>query len=194
MDHSIPGLPDHHQLLEFTQTRVHWVSDAIQPFIFCHPLLLWPSIFPSIRVFSNESALHTRWPKYWSFSFSISPSNEYSWLISFRMDWLDLLTPPHNAEAKTVQRERQPNWAGAPREGFTVKTQLELSLWGWVRAQLHSQMGEGHSTQREQHVQSDTVYESGFKLLSHNCPSHINHTSFWDWNKHRQNCLSWKLL
>ena len=59
--------------------------------ILCHPLLLLPSIFPSIRVFSNESALHIRWPKYWSFSFSISPSNEYSGLISFRMDWLVLL-------------------------------------------------------------------------------------------------------
>ena len=59
--------------------------------ILCRPLLLLPSIFPSIRVFSNESALHIRWPKYWSFSFSISPSNEYSGLISFRMDWLDLL-------------------------------------------------------------------------------------------------------
>ena len=59
--------------------------------IFCHPLLLLPSVFPSIRVFSSESALHIRWPKYWSFSFSISPSKEYSGLISFRMDWLDLL-------------------------------------------------------------------------------------------------------
>ena len=59
--------------------------------ILCHPLLLLPSIFPSIRVFSNESVLHIRWPKYWSFSFSISPSHEYSGLISFRMDWLDLL-------------------------------------------------------------------------------------------------------
>ena len=59
--------------------------------ILCHLLLLLPSIFPSIRVFSNESVLHIRWPKYWSFSFSISPSNEYSGLISFRMDWLDLL-------------------------------------------------------------------------------------------------------
>ena len=60
--------------------------------ILCHPLLLWPSVFPSIRVFSNESALRIRWPKYWSLSFNISPSNEYSGLISFRMDWLDLLT------------------------------------------------------------------------------------------------------
>ena len=59
--------------------------------ILCHPLLLLPSIFPSVRVFSNKSILHIRWPKYWSFSFSISPSNEYSGLISFRMDWLNLL-------------------------------------------------------------------------------------------------------
>ena len=59
--------------------------------ILCHPLLLWPSVFSSIRVFSNESVLRIRWPKYWSFSFSISPSNEYSGLISFRMDWLNLL-------------------------------------------------------------------------------------------------------
>ena len=88
MDHSTPGLPVHHQHPEFTQIYIHCVGDAIQP---SHPLLLLPSIFPSIRVFSKESVLHIRWPKYWSFSFSISPSNEYSGLISFRMDWLDLL-------------------------------------------------------------------------------------------------------
>ena len=91
MNHSKPGLPVHHQLLEFTQTHVHRVSDAIQPFILCCPLLLLPSIFPNIRVFSNESALCITWPKYWRFTFNISPSNEYSGLISFRMDWLDLL-------------------------------------------------------------------------------------------------------
>ena len=71
--------------------------ELVMPFnllILCCPLLLLPSIFPSIRVFSNESVLHIRWPKYWSFSFSISPSNEYSGLISFRMDWLDLLAVP----------------------------------------------------------------------------------------------------
>ena len=92
MNHSMPGLPVHHQLPEFTQTHVHWGSDAIQPShpLLC-PLLLLPSIFPSIRVFSNESALCIRWPKYWSFSFNISPSNEHPGLISFRMDWLDLL-------------------------------------------------------------------------------------------------------
>ena len=91
MDCSKPGFPVHHQLPEPTQIHVHRVNDAIQP---SHPLstlLLLPSIFPSIRVFSNESVLHIRWPKYWSFNFSINPSNEYSGMISFRMDWLDLL-------------------------------------------------------------------------------------------------------
>ena len=90
MDFSTARLPIHHQYLELTQTHVHWVGDAIHHLILCHPLLFPPSIFPSIRAFSNESGLLMRWPKYWSFSFSISPSNEYSGLISFRMDWLDL--------------------------------------------------------------------------------------------------------
>jgi len=91
MDCSMPCFPALHQLPELTQTHVHRVSDTIQS---SHPLLSppsFPSIFPSTRVFSNESALHIRWPKYGSFCFSISPSNEYSGLISFRMDWLDLL-------------------------------------------------------------------------------------------------------
>ena len=91
MDRSTPGLPVHHQLPEFTQTHVHWVGDAIQP---SHP----PSSpsppafnFSSIKVFSNESVLCIWWPKYCSFNFNISPSNEHPGLISFRMDWLDLL-------------------------------------------------------------------------------------------------------
>ena len=112
MNHSMPGLPVHHQLLEFTQTHVHRVSDAIQP---SHPLLS-PSppapIPPSIRVFSNESTLCMRWPKYWSFSFSISPSKEIPGLI-FRMDWLDLLAVQgtlkrllqhHSSKASILQR------------------------------------------------------------------------------------------
>ena len=90
MDCSTPGLPVCHQLPEFTQTHVHWVSDAIQPSHPLSPLLLLSSIFPSIRVFSNKSALRIRWPNYWTFSFTISPSNEHPRLISFRMDWLDL--------------------------------------------------------------------------------------------------------
>ena len=91
MDCSTPGLPVHHQLPEFTQTHVHWVGDTIHPSILCHPFLLVPLIFPSIRVFSNESVLCIRWPKYWTFGFNISPSNEYSGLVSFRMEWLDVL-------------------------------------------------------------------------------------------------------
>ena len=85
------GFPVHYQLLELALTHVHWIDDAIQPFHPLSPLLLLPSIFPSIRVFSNELVLLIRWTKYWSFSFSISPSNEYSGLISFRIDWIDLL-------------------------------------------------------------------------------------------------------
>ena len=91
MNRSTPGLPVHHQPPEFTQTHVHRVSDAIQYLILCCLLVLLPSIFPNIRVFSNESGLHIRWLKYWSFSFNISSSNEHPGLISFRMDWLDLL-------------------------------------------------------------------------------------------------------
>ena len=91
MNRSTPGLPVHHQLPEFTQTHVPRISDAIQPSHPLRPLLLLPPIPPSIRVFSNESTLRMRWPKYWSFSFSISPSNEHTGLISFRMDLLDLL-------------------------------------------------------------------------------------------------------
>ena len=87
---STSGFPVLHCLPEFAQTHVHWVSGDIQSSILCYPLLL-PSIFPSIRVFSNESVLSIRWPEYWSFSFSISSSSEYSRLISFRIDWLDLL-------------------------------------------------------------------------------------------------------
>ena len=91
MNCTTPGFPVLHYLLELGQTHVHWIGDAIQPSHPYHPLLLPPSVFPSIRVFSNESALHIRWPNYWSFSFSISPSSECSGLISFRIEWLDLL-------------------------------------------------------------------------------------------------------
>ena len=90
MDCSTPGFPILHYLPKLVQTHVHWVSDAIQPScLLSSPFP--PSAFPSIRVFFNKLAFRIRWPKYWSFSFSISPSNEYSGLISFRIDWLDLL-------------------------------------------------------------------------------------------------------
>ena len=111
-DCSTPGLSVHHQLSEFTQTHVHWVSDAIQP---SHPLSSpSPPTFnlPQHQGLFNESVLCIRWPKYWSFSFSISPSNEYSGLISFRVDWLDLLAvqgtlksllQPHSSKASILR-------------------------------------------------------------------------------------------
>ena len=115
MDCSTPGLPVHLEVN--SQSLIKLMSiESVMPsnhLTFCHPLLLLPSIFPSISVFSSESVLHIRWPKYWSFSFSISPSNEYSELISFRMDWLDLLAvqgtlksllQQHNLKASILQR------------------------------------------------------------------------------------------
>ena len=112
------------QLLATPWTAAHQVSmsiinsrsllklmsiESVMPFnhlILCHPLLLLPSIFPSIRVFSNESSLHIRWPKYWSFSFSISPSNEHPGLISFRMHWLVLLAVQGTLSSPTPQSKR----------------------------------------------------------------------------------------
>uniref|UniRef100_A0AC11CUW2 Uncharacterized protein n=1 Tax=Ovis aries TaxID=9940 RepID=A0AC11CUW2_SHEEP len=113
MNHSTPGLPVDHQLLEFTQTQS---IESVMPsshLILCRPLLLLPPIPPSIRVFSNESTLHMRWPKYWSFSVSIIPSKEIPGLISFRMDWLDLfevqgtlksLLQHHSSKASILRR------------------------------------------------------------------------------------------
>ena len=108
---STPGFPVHHQLPELAQTHVHWVGDAIQ--ISHSLLLLLPSIFPSIRLFSNESVLRIRWPKYRNFTFSINPSNEYSGMISFRIDWFELLAVQgalksllqhHSSKAAILQR------------------------------------------------------------------------------------------
>ena len=113
MNRSTPGLPVHHQLklmsIESVMTSSH--------LILCCPLLFPPSIFPSIRVFSNESVLCIRWPKYWSFSFSISPSNEHSGLISFRMDWLDLLAV--QGTLKSLLQEEEPRWRRS-RTGRTL--------------------------------------------------------------------------
>ena len=86
-----PGFPVHHQLLEFAQTHINRAGDAINPLILCRPLLFLPSVFPGIRFYSNESVICIRWPKYLSFSFNINHFDEYSGLISFRTDWLDLL-------------------------------------------------------------------------------------------------------
>ena len=122
-DYNTPGFPVLHYLLEFAQTHVHWVSDAIQP---SHPLS--PSSPPAFDLsqhqglFPNESALHIRWPKYWSFSFSISPSNEYSRLISFRTDWFN-----HHAVQGTLQ-ESSP----APHQFFGTQPSL------WSNSHIHT--------------------------------------------------------
>ena len=116
MNRSTPGLPVHHHLPEFTQTHVHRVRDAIQP---SHPLsspsppALNP---PSIRVFSNESTLHMRWPKYWSFSFSIIPSKKFLGLTSFRMDWLDL--PAVQGTLKSLFQHHSSNASILRRSAF----------------------------------------------------------------------------
>ena len=128
MDSSTLGFPVHHQFLELIQTHVHRVTDVIQP---SHPLFSpSPPAFnlPSIRVFSNESVLLIRWPKYWSFSFSISLFNEYSELIFFRMDRLDLLA---------VQRDAQES---SPTTQFKGINSLALSfLYGPTLTSLHDQ-------------------------------------------------------
>ena len=111
-------LPVHHKLPELSQTHVHWWVMPSNHLILCHPLLLPPSIFPSIRVFTNESALPIRWPKCWSFSLSISPSNEYSGLISFRIDWFDLLAVQRTLRTLLQHHNSKAQFFGA-----------RLSLW-----------------------------------------------------------------
>ena len=105
MDRSTPGSPVLHYLQECTQIHVFESVMLFNHLIHCRSLLFLPSIFPSIRVFSNELALHIRWPKYWSFSFSRSPSNEYLGLISFRTDWFDLLVVQRTLKSSPIPRK-----------------------------------------------------------------------------------------
>ena len=121
------GLAVHHQLPEFTQTHVHRVRDAIQP---SHPFSSFPQSLPSsIRVFSNESTLRMRWPKYWSFSFSIIPSKEHPGLISFRMDWLDLLAV--QGTLKSLLQHHSSKLLQVPQLSPTI-------TWGiWIRGPQH---------------------------------------------------------
>ena len=129
MDCSAPGLPVYHRLPEFTQTHsIEFVMPS-NHLILCHPLLHLPSIFPSIRVFSNESVLCIRQPKYWSLSFSISPSNEYSGLISLRMDWLDLLQPKRLSRVFSNATVQKHQFFG---------TQLSL----WSNTHIHTRLLE----------------------------------------------------
>ena len=125
MNHSTPGLPVYHELWSLTQLMS---TESVMPsnhLILCHPLLLLPLIFPSIRVFFNESVLRIRWPTYWNFSFSISLSNEYSGLISFRMDWLDLL--PVEGTLKSLLRHHS-------SKASIFCTQLSL----WSNSHIHT--------------------------------------------------------
>ena len=121
MNGSMPGFPVLKCLPEFAQTHVHWVIDVIQPPHPCCPLLLLPSIFLSIRVFSSELVLCIRWPKYWSFNFSISPSNKYSGLISFRIDWFDLFEAQGTLKSLLQhQFENINSWALSLLYGLTL--------------------------------------------------------------------------
>ena len=138
MDCCTAGFPVHHQLPEPAQTHVHQVCDAIQPsHPLYHPLLLQPSIFPSIWVFSKESVLHISWPKDWSFSYSISPPNEYLGLISFRMDWLDLLAVQgtvksllqHNSSKASILRLSAFLTVQLSQPYMTTEKSIALTRW-----------------------------------------------------------------
>ena len=139
MDSSTPGLPVLHHLPGFVQTHVHRVRPS-NHLILCHPLLL-PSIFPSIRVLSNESALLIRWPKYWSFSFSISPSNEYSASIFFRMDWFYLLAVQGTVKSLLQHRSSKASvlWHSAffmvqvSHPYMTTGKTIALTRWTFVK-------------------------------------------------------------
>ena len=140
MNCSTPGLPVHHQLPEFTQTHVIELVMPSSHLILCRPLLLLPPIPPSIRVFTNESTLHKRWPKYCSFSFNINPSNEHPGVISFRMDWLDILAiqgtlksllQHHSSKASILRRSAF----------FTVQLShpyMTTGKWGIIRPKLNT--------------------------------------------------------
>ena len=138
MDCSMPGLPVHHQLPEFTQTHAHRAVMPSSHLILCCPLLQ-PSIFPSIRVFSRESVLRIRWPKYWSFS-SISPSNEHSGLISFRMDWFELLAVPgtlksliqHHSSKASILRCSAFFTFQLSHPYMTIGKTIALTIWTFV--------------------------------------------------------------
>ena len=139
MDCSTPGFPVPHYLPEFAQTHVHCVSDAIH-LILCRTLPFLPSIFPNIRVFSNESAFPIRWPKYWSFSFSVSPANEHSQLISFRMDWFDLLAVQgtlesllqHHSSKASVLRCSAFFMAQLSHPYMPTGQTTALTIWTWL--------------------------------------------------------------
>ena len=122
MDCNMPGFPVLHHLLKLFQTHIHWIVMPSKLLILCHLFLFLPSIFPRIRIFSNQSALHIRWPKYLNFSFSISPSNEYSGLTSFRMDWLDLFAVQSNSrESSSTPQFESINSSGSHSQAWLLE-------------------------------------------------------------------------
>ena len=133
MDCSTPGFPVPYYLPEFAQTHVHWVIMPSNHLNLCHPLLFLPSVFPSIRVFSNELALCIRFPKYWSFSFSISPPNKYSELISLRIDWFDISLQSKGLSSvfsnTTIQKH----------QSFSTQPSL------WSNSHIHTWLLKNHS-------------------------------------------------
>ena len=152
MYYSMPGFPsivNSHSLLKLMSIELVMPSNHL---ILCHPLHLLPSIIPSIRVFSNESVLHIRWPKYWSFSFNISPSNEHSGLISFRMDWLDLL-----AVQETLKSLLQHNSSRASILWFSAFFTVQLS---------HPYMTTGKTIALTRQTFVDKVMALLFNMLS----------------------------
>ena len=140
MNRSTPGLPVHHHLLEFTQTHIHRVVMPSSHLILCRPLLLLPPIPPSITVFSNESTLCMRWPNCWSFSFSIIPSKEIPGLISFRMDWLDILAVQGTLKSLLQHLSSKASilWHSAffilqlPHPYMTTGKTIALTRWAFV--------------------------------------------------------------
>ena len=140
MDSSTPGFLVLPHLLELAQTHVHLVVMPSNHLILCHPLFLLPSIFPSIRVFSKESALRIRWPKCWSFSFSVSPSNEYSGLISFRIDWFDLFAAQGTLKSLLQHHSSKTSilWCSAffmihlSHPHMTIGKTTDLTIWTFV--------------------------------------------------------------
>ena len=172
MNHSTPGLPVHHQLPEFTQTHVHPVSDGHPAISSCHPLLPLPPIPPNIRVFSNESTLLIRWPKYWTFRFSIIPSKEIPGLISFRMDWLDLLAvmvwnsdfESYNMEENT--RREQKGWWGVLR----VQLRLEIKRYVFTQSSSVTQSSDSLQPHRLQNAMLPCPSPAP-EAYSNSCPS-----------------------
>ena len=146
MNCSTPGL--HVHIPEFTQTQVHWVMPSSH-LILCRPLLLLPSLFPSIRVFSNESAFRIRWPKYWGFSFNISPSKEHSGLISFRMDWLDLFAV--QGTFKSLLQHHSSKASILRCSAFFI-VQLSHPYWMWKNHSLDQTQAHYYGVQFTRHA------------------------------------------